>query len=416
MGFASKARHSLGLVGLSPIECAKIATFIESEAEASDCPWLVLHSDSCDALIVPADIDFSADPYQILIRLVRRPGNPPPANGDIILNLPLSASDLMNALEQAQQLLRNQSRSGGPARLQVKMEDWSTVPANDRHGTPPAFGSDAPPPMVQGSAALKPEAYASAQPHYQAQPQQAHFQPAQPAPQYVPQPVEAQPAPYAAPQSAPAPQSYSADDGAQDDVWDQIAIALYSIVQHSAPAVAEIRVDNLDMIRIDFRFRAFNARVPLEQIVANPHRVAIRSALVEAYRPPIVNLPGESLDRLFWHIGSRAFAGQPAPWIKPGDRYRLRRWPNFTELNHAVADMRTAAAIGNCFLNARELSGAAGISPDQATRTLNAYSLMGLLEIQTEKVPEPVFFATASTEAAEAPAGLLSKLRMKLGL
>ena len=405
MGLMTKARHSLGLVGLSPIECAKIATFVESEAEAAGCPWLVLHSDSCDALIVPSDVEFSADPYQVLIRLVRF-GNQP-AEGDLCITTPLSAAELMDTLRKAQDQLSSRSRSHEVKPMKVKMEDWGAVPANDRHHVPAGFGTPAPQHLTDGSAALKAETWpVSAQSSHPvsdlgAQPSAMHapVQHPQPAPPPQPQGVNLH-------ASGTEHQEFSA-------AWDQIAVALYSIVQNSAPAVAEIRVENLDMIRIDFRFRAYNSRIPLEQVSANGSRIAIRSTLVEAFRPPIVNLPGESLDKLFWFIGSQAFHGTGAPWLKPEDRYRLRRWPNFTELNHAVADMRAAAAIGNCFLNAAELASAAGISVESAIRTLNAYSLMGLLEIQTDKTAAPVTF---TPPAQKSGGGLFSKLRTKLGL
>ncbi|WP_156500393.1 hypothetical protein [Croceicoccus bisphenolivorans] len=395
----TKARHSLGLVGLSPIECAKIATFIESEAEAAGCPWLVLHSDSCDALIVPADVEFSADPYQVLIRLVRFGGTP---GEGLSITTPISARELMDVLKQAQELLGRQQKPAATGSLRVKMEDWGGMPANDRHDVPardiPAgFGTTARH-MTDGSAALKTDPYAVA-----AQITHPH---AQPSAMATPQPVQQMP-----PQ--PAAHAGYGEAGEFSAAWDQIAVALYSIVQNSAPAVAEIRVENLDMIRIDFRFRAYNSRIPLEQVNTHGHRIAIRSTLVEAYRPPIVNLPGESLDKLFWFIGSQAFHGMAAPWLKPEERYRLRRWPNFTELNHAVADMRTAAAIGNCYLNAAELSSAAGITPEAATRTLNAYSLMGLLEIQANRSAPPVVFTPPPPEKS---GGLFSKLRTKLGL
>ncbi len=401
----TRARHSLGLVGLSPIECAKIATFIESEAEAAGCPWLVLHSDSCDALIVPSDVEFTADPYQVLIRLVRYEGAP---SEGLCITAPLNARDLIEVLRRAQHELLRQppAAPSSGATLRVKMDDWGAMPANDRHDTTGGFSGTRH--MTNGSAALKTDPFAvSAQlAHPHAAPMAQPSAMAQP----VPQPVTQADA-HVTPQ--PAHSHGHAEHGEFSAAWDQIAVALYSIVQNSAPAVAEIRVENLDMIRIDFRFRAYNSRIPLEQVAMHGSRIAIRSTLVEAYRPPIVTLPGESLDKLFWFIGSQAFHGMAAPWLKPEDRYRLRRWPNFTELNHAVADMRIAAAIGNCFLNAAELSSAAGIAPDVATRTLNAYSLMGLLEIQTDRTAAPVII---TPPPAEKSGGLFSKLRMKLGL
>ncbi|RVQ69487.1 hypothetical protein EKN06_04775 [Croceicoccus ponticola] len=405
----TKARHSLGLVGLSPIECAKIAMFIETEAEAAGCPWLVLHSDSCDALIVPSDVEFTADPYQVLIRLVRYNGAP---TGGLAITAPVNAPDLIDILSQAQEQLgkRQVPAQAGPS-LRVKMEDMETVPANDHYDARSYFGAQASH-MTNGSAALKadPYAYASHEEHLSSQPSAM----ATPAPQPAFQPFPGSQASHS-PQPAHNPATHAGHDahGEFCAAWDQIAVALYSIVQNSAPAVAEIRIENLDMIRIDFRFRAYNSRIPLEHVSANGSRIAIRSTLVEAFRPPIVNLPGESLDKLFWFIGSQAFHGMGAPWMKPEDRYRLRRWPNFTELNHAVADMRAAAAIGNCFLNAAELSAAAGITPEAATRTLNAYSLMGLLEIQTDRTAAPVVFAPPPERAS---GGLFSKLRSKLGL
>ncbi len=199
------------------------------------------------------------------------------------------------------------------------------------------------------------------------------------------------------------------------DAWAEVAMVLYSIMQNSQPVIAEMSVAGTDTIQIDFRFRAFSTDVPIENLPCAPIRAAIRTVTAQPEWPPAFALPGQSLDKLLWFVGINAFSGAPAPWIKPEERYRLQRWPNFTEMSYRPEHMRMTALIGNAFLSPEEIALQARVPVETAVRMINAYSLMGLL--QATVVPEraSAFEDTHAYPPYDA-AGPISRWLQKFGL
>ena len=74
---------------------------------------------------------------------------------------------------------------------------------------------------------------------------------------------------------------------------------------------------------------------------------------------PSFELPGRPLDPLLWSIGLHAFGDEPAPWLVPGYRYRLRRWPALSGIAVDLDQVRMIAMLGNAFATADELAAAA---------------------------------------------------------
>ena len=70
-------------------------------------------------------------------------------------------------------------------------------------------------------------------------------------------------------------------------------------------------------------------------------------------------------------IGYTAFGDEPAPWLREGDRYRLRRWPALAELNITLDQVRMTAMLGNAFATADELAAAAHTPPTDARRLVS---------------------------------------------
>lgn len=192
--------------------------------------------------------------------------------------------------------------------------------------------------------------------------------------------------------------------------WTRAAIAVHSMLQIPVPMFLRLEADEHPPLVIDFRHHAFDWAVALTDFPAHPLEVLVETEPTTAEAAPLFDLPGRNLDGLLWQIGQHSFAGMPASWLRPGDRYKLTRWPNLTEHAHTLSQMRMTAMLGNVYLSADELAVAAAVELGEAQSLLNAFSLMGILQTSLE-VP-----AVAPVVEAVPQRGLFDRLRERLGL
>lgn len=171
--------------------------------------------------------------------------------------------------------------------------------------------------------------------------------------------------------------------------WTTAAIAVHSIQLFSIPMLLRLEADAHPPILIDFRHDAYSWNLDMTEFPANPLEVIVETEPTTAEAPAIFELPGRNLDSLLWEIGRHSFAGMPASWMRPGDRYMLSRWPTFTEHVHTLTQMRMTAMLGNMYLNAAELAVAADVDEIEAQSLLNAFSLMGVLNCIAELSAAP---------------------------
>jgi hypothetical protein len=195
--------------------------------------------------------------------------------------------------------------------------------------------------------------------------------------------------------------------------WDDTALALHSIRLMNAPMLVMLEPEGYPPVYIDLPRRVFHWRIAMEDFPVEPLSVRIETESVDADAPNRFRSAGRSIDKLLWSIGQTAFRGSPAPWLRPGERYRLTSWPNFTELNHTFDHMRMTAHIGNAPLSASELAAVATSDAAAVQRMINAYSLLGILKI-TEGAP--VLSAKPTQEHTKHPGGFLARLRNRWGL
>jgi hypothetical protein len=194
--------------------------------------------------------------------------------------------------------------------------------------------------------------------------------------------------------------------------WAGAATAVHAIQQMAMPMTLQLHVADHGVIAIDFAYNAFAWPVSLDAFPESPSSVIVetRAGLPDG---PSLELPGRTLDPLLWSIGYHAFADEPAPWLNPGHRYRLRRWPSLSELSIGLDQVRMIAMLGNAFATADELAAAAHTSPSDARRLVNALSVAGILRRSSgapalDAAPTPPETPTAST-------GLFARLREKWG-
>jgi hypothetical protein len=200
--------------------------------------------------------------------------------------------------------------------------------------------------------------------------------------------------------------------------WAGAASAVHAIQRMGIPMIllVEVTPDGgaaHETITLDFAYNAFEWAGSLRDFPAAPERVHIetRAGIPDA---PGIALPGRALDPLLWLIGFHAFGDEPAPWMTPDERYRLRRWPSLSDLTIDLDQVRMIAMLGSAFATADELAAAAHTPPADARRLVNALSVAGILR---RSVGAPALDAGARPHYARTTSthGLFARLREKWG-
>ena len=195
--------------------------------------------------------------------------------------------------------------------------------------------------------------------------------------------------------------------------WTNAATEIHRVGSIVVPVVMRVSVAEHPQIVIDFARRIFHSDLPFDRYPATPGSVQVAAESVAPGSASPVPFPGQQLDALLWALGMTAFGDSSAPWLREGDRYRLTRWPNFTELPHTMDTIRITALLGAGFLSVDELGRGAAISHGHAQRIVNALSLMGMVSVAAvEETPDVVFREDAVRESG----GLFRRLRNRLGL
>jgi hypothetical protein len=192
--------------------------------------------------------------------------------------------------------------------------------------------------------------------------------------------------------------------------WASAATAVHGIRQLAAPMLLALDPAGLPRIVIDLRHRAFDWPLPLDALPSEPESVHVATQPVAADDPAPFTLPGRPLDALLWMIGRDAFTDRPAPWMR-GERFRLSRWPNLTDLPHDADELAMIAVLANGWADVRELAAAVAVPETAAQRLVNALGLMDVLRVlepEAEHVPRP----RVRTERR----GLFARLRNRLGI
>lgn len=246
--------------------------------------------------------------------------------------------------------------------------------------------------------------------------------PASPEPAFAPEPARAAAEPARPAATASAPAALPAGEQAAPELgWSGAALALHSVQTAGVPMLIELEVVGHPPITIDTRHQAFEWQLALDWFPENPVGVRVSIELVDPKAPAPFELPGESLDALLWKIGNAAFPERLAPWLTPGERYQLERWPNVTSLQPDMDQIRQTAMLANGSFTVEELAWLSGRSTDSARRLINTLSLVGVLTITPPAAPgaapEPTLMERKPTIDPVAREGnLFRRLRERLGL
>jgi hypothetical protein len=206
------------------------------------------------------------------------------------------------------------------------------------------------------------------------------------------------------------------EDTAQHDRsqagWTTAAIAVHSILQLPFPMYLRLQPDDEGAILVDFGAHAYSWARPVAELPTRPREVLVETEQADGGGALFAG-EGHDLDELLWAVGVAAFDGSAASWLRPGDRYRLSRWPDFGRMGHSPEQLRMTAVLANVAVSAAELALAAGVGREEAQRLLNALTLMRAAHAASEARP------AAEPTPAPGPVahpGLFARLRARLGL
>ncbi|MCU1513209.1 MAG: hypothetical protein JWO10_299 [Microbacteriaceae bacterium] len=191
-------------------------------------------------------------------------------------------------------------------------------------------------------------------------------------------------------------------------------MAIHSIRRVSTSMLLYLQPDDHHELVMDFRHHAYRWDTPLEYFPENPASVKVGTQQIELTMPPPFRLPGEDLDPLLWRIGLAAFPEGRAAWLRPGDRFRLRRQPDLEGLPHTTDQARITKALDKMLLLSTEkLARSVDLPMLEVQQVVNALSLMGAVRRAPASSSAPMDPPPPTSTEALTP---VDRLRQRLRL
>lgn len=192
--------------------------------------------------------------------------------------------------------------------------------------------------------------------------------------------------------------------------WAPVATEIKKMMEYPGDYVMHIAVEGYTILVIDPRYNAFSWNAPLNEFPENIGITKTELRKVEASDPAALQGAGEELGPLLWLIGNNAYSGEPAPWLRKSERYKLMRWPDLTRFNPSLDQIYLTSIIGTTPASIDELVLSSGAPEEEVINTINALSLMGILSVH------PFQGAAGGYRFRKQRSdGLFAKLRKKIG-
>lgn len=165
-------------------------------------------------------------------------------------------------------------------------------------------------------------------------------------------------------------------------------MAIHAARRMPSAMLVSLQPEGLEPMLIDLRGYVYRWSLTLDELPLSPSSVAIGTTALEEAAPAFAGadysyvrpaFAGRPLEELLWLIGTRAFDGGRASWLRAGDRYRLYRWPEFEKLSITDEQQHIVKVCARGFMVVEKLAAKAKVEVDAAQRVINALSLMGLL-------------------------------------
>lgn len=160
--------------------------------------------------------------------------------------------------------------------------------------------------------------------------------------------------------------------------WSAAATALHGIQQIPRPILVSLSPAGFPSIAIDFRHQEYIWATPLDEFPVHPADVAIGTYPIEMDSPRLAG-QAAGVDALLWLIGLHSYPGQRASWLRAGDKYRLKWWPDFEHLPASEEQVRIVKASVKGLMTVEKLAAVAKCDLSEAHSVINALSLMGAL-------------------------------------
>ena len=191
--------------------------------------------------------------------------------------------------------------------------------------------------------------------------------------------------------------------------WEEVATQIKTLMEFPNSSVLHIAIEGQTILIIDPMYKAYTWNVPLNDFPTVIGRSTYEVVKVAAGDPPALQGAGSDLAPLLWLIGINAYSGEPAPWLRKNERYKLMRWPNLTEFNLSLDQIYITSMLGNTPASIDELVLSSGSDEKEVINTINALSLMGILSVH------PYQGAAGGLRFKRKKNGLFSKLRQRIG-
>lgn len=189
------------------------------------------------------------------------------------------------------------------------------------------------------------------------------------------------------------------------DGWAGAATAIHALRQIPRPILISLTPRGFSSIAIDPRTNEFVWDVPLAEFPVDPGSVTVGTYPIEGDAP---GLGGKRLgiDPLLWMIGLHAFPGKPASWLRPGDKFRLRWWPDFDFIPHTPMQKHIIKTSAKAMVTVEKLATSAKVELAEAQQVINGLSLMGALRrLESPRGSPTLPPVTAEYEAPDRKSG-----------
>ncbi|MDH6181477.1 hypothetical protein M2152_001659 [Microbacteriaceae bacterium SG_E_30_P1] len=182
--------------------------------------------------------------------------------------------------------------------------------------------------------------------------------------------------------------------------WAGAATAIHGLQQIARPMLMSLSPADFGTIAIDLRHQEYVWSVPLDQFPAEPSDVAVATYPIAGDDPGLAG-PTLGLDPLLWLIGLHAFRGGRASWLRPGDKYRLKWWPELDLLTATDDQLHIVKTLAQALMTVEKTAQRARRPVEEVQQVVNALSLMSALRRIEGKGGSPVLPPMAGVVEAQ---------------
>lgn len=196
--------------------------------------------------------------------------------------------------------------------------------------------------------------------------------------------------------------------------WAAGGMAVHSIRRLETTMLLWLQPEGHGAIVIDFRHHAYVWDTPIAEFPHDPASVAVGTQQIDHDAPPPFRLPANDLDALLWLIGLNSFPDRLASWLRPGDKFRLRRHPDLEGVACTDEQLRIIRALDRGLLfSVERIAKSIDLEPTAVLPVINALSLIGALRRAPSAHGAPM---EPPPPPSDQPLSAVEKFRARLGL